>query len=173
MIAATSPPSQFNDPFTGQLVPDPLADRIETDPPGRQQLPATAIADPGDCAIPGLDPAPRAPRANSSTRPAHVRCTVVTAGREGVTLLNRSVVRDGLNDSADALAQLSEALFETQVLPCQLLVLDKVQGASHFDLPVERAIALHARLAARLPGYLVPRPVRGASGAPAKLPVTA
>jgi EF-P beta-lysylation protein EpmB len=104
---------------------------------------------------------------------ASVRLACSRLAREGVTLLNQSVLLAGVNDSADALAQLSEALFETQVLPYYLHVLDKVHGAAHFDLPVERALALHAELAARLPGYLVPRLVREVPGAPAKLPVTA
>ena len=74
----------------------------------------------------------------------------------GVTLLNQSVLLKGVNDSVEALAQLSEALFETQVLPYYLHVLDKVRGAAHFDMPEARALQLHRDLTARLPGYLVP-----------------
>jgi L-lysine 2,3-aminomutase len=43
------------------------------------------------------------------------------------------------------------------VLPYYWHVLDKVQGAAHFDLPMERARLLHAGMRAKLPGYLVPR----------------
>lgn len=89
----------------------------------------------------------------------------------GCTLLNQSVLLAGVNDSAETLAQLSEALFETQVLPYYLHVLDKVQGAAHFDLPEARALQLHQELTARLPGYLVPRLVREVAGAPAKTAV--
>jgi EF-P beta-lysylation protein EpmB len=103
---------------------------------------------------------------------ASVRLACRRLAQAGVILLNQSVLLAGVNDSVDALAHLSEALFETQVLPYYLHVLDKVQGAAHFDLPAERALALHAELAARLPGYLVPRLVREVPGAPAKLPVT-
>lgn len=90
-----------------------------------------------------------------------------------VTLLNQSVLLKGVNDHVAALAELSEALFETQVLPYYLHVLDKVQGAAHFDLPETRALELHRELTARLPGYLVPRLVREVAGAPAKTAVVA
>jgi EF-P beta-lysylation protein EpmB len=89
----------------------------------------------------------------------------------GATLLNQSVLLAGVNDTVEALAELSEALFETQVLPYYLHVLDKVQGAAHFDIGTERALRLHEELTARLPGYLVPRLVREVPGAPAKTPV--
>jgi len=89
----------------------------------------------------------------------------------GVTLLNQSVLLKGVNDSVDALAELSEALFETHVLPYYLHVLDKVRGAAHFDLPESRALQLHQELTARLPGYLVPKLVREIAGAPAKTAV--
>jgi EF-P beta-lysylation protein EpmB len=91
----------------------------------------------------------------------------------GVTLLNQSVLLKGVNDSVSALAELSEALFETQVLPYYLHVLDKVQGAAHYDLPEARALQLHRELTARLPGYLVPKLVREIAGAPAKSAVVA
>jgi L-lysine 2,3-aminomutase len=81
------------------------------------------------------------------------------------------VLLKGVNDSVSALEQLSEALFETQVLPYYLHVLDKVQGAAHFDMPEARALQLHRDLTARLPGYLVPRLVREVAGAPSKTAV--
>ncbi|MBM0107019.1 EF-P beta-lysylation protein EpmB [Steroidobacter sp. S1-65] len=89
----------------------------------------------------------------------------------GVTLLNQGVLLAGINDSVAALVELSEALFETHVLPYYLHVLDKVQGAAHFDLPEARALELHRELTARLPGYLVPKLVREVAGAPSKTAV--
>jgi EF-P beta-lysylation protein EpmB len=91
----------------------------------------------------------------------------------GVTLLNQSVLLRGVNDSVEALAELSEALFATHVLPYYLHVLDKVQGAAHFDLPEAEALRLHQELTARLPGYLVPRLVREIAGQPSKSAVVA
>jgi L-lysine 2,3-aminomutase len=86
----------------------------------------------------------------------------------GATLLNQSVLLRGVNDSVDALAELSEALFEHGVLPYYLHVLDPVRGAAHFDVPDDAARELVGRLAQRLPGYLVPRLVRETPGAGAK-----
>jgi EF-P beta-lysylation protein EpmB len=87
----------------------------------------------------------------------------------GVTLLNQSVLLRGVNDDADALAQMSEGLFAAGVLPYYLHVLDKVRGAAHFDVPEPAARKLHAQLSARLPGYLVPRLVREVMGAASKI----
>jgi EF-P beta-lysylation protein EpmB len=89
----------------------------------------------------------------------------------GATLLNQSVLLAGVNDSVGALSELSEALFAAGVLPYYLHVLDKVQGAAHFDVSEARALELHAQLRQRLPGYLVPRLVREVAGAPGKIPV--
>jgi EF-P beta-lysylation protein EpmB len=91
----------------------------------------------------------------------------------GVTLLNQSVLLAGVNDDEDALAELSEALFDAGVLPYYLHLLDKVHGAAHFEVDVARALQLHATLIARLPGYLVPRLVREVAGEVAKSSVHA
>ena len=89
----------------------------------------------------------------------------------GATVLNQSVLLAHINDSADALTDLSEALFASGVLPYYLHVLDRVHGAAHFDVSELDALALHAELTARLPGYLVPKLVREVPGALAKTPV--
>ena len=90
----------------------------------------------------------------------------------GVTLLNQTVLLRQVNDSAEALAELSEALFAAQVLPYYLNLLDPVAGAAHFDVPEADALRLMEALRARLPGYLVPKLVREVPGAPSKMPVT-
>ncbi len=89
----------------------------------------------------------------------------------GVTVLNQSVLLAGVNDDADALVRLSERLFACGVLPYYLHALDAVLGASHFAVGNARAAALIASVAARLPGYLVPRLVREQPGAPGKTPI--
>jgi KamA family protein len=86
----------------------------------------------------------------------------------GVTLLNQSVLLRGVNDSVAALTQLSAALFAAGVLPYYLHLLDRVQGAAHFDVSEEVGRQLMAGLNACLPGYLVPRLVREVTGAPGK-----
>jgi EF-P beta-lysylation protein EpmB len=89
-----------------------------------------------------------------------------------VTLLNQSVLLSGINDSADALSQLSETLFEAGILPYYLSLLDRVQGAAHFEVSEARGVELIRTLAARLPGYLVPKLVREIAGARGKTSVS-
>jgi KamA family protein len=91
--------------------------------------------------------------------------------KAGITLLNQSVLLKGINDEAETLIQLSERLFDAGILPYYLHTLDKVKGAAHFDLNRERALQLHAEIARRLPGFLVPKLVCEQPGAPAKTPV--
>ncbi|AGA90970.1 lysine-2,3-aminomutase-related protein [Thioflavicoccus mobilis 8321] len=85
-----------------------------------------------------------------------------------VQLLNQSVLLRGVNDDAGRLTALSEALFESGVLPYYLHLLDRVRGAAHFEVDEGRAVQLLAEVRARLPGYLVPRLVREETGHPSK-----
>jgi EF-P beta-lysylation protein EpmB len=89
----------------------------------------------------------------------------------GVTLLNQAVLLRGVNDSMEALADLSERGFAAGVLPYYLHQLDRVAGAAHFEVDDASARSLHAALAARLSGYLVPRLVREVAGDPGKRPL--
>jgi EF-P beta-lysylation protein EpmB len=91
----------------------------------------------------------------------------------GATLLNQSVLLRGVNDSVDALAALSARGYAAGVLPYYLHQLDRVQGAAHFEVDDATALALHAQLASRLPGYLVPKLVREVAGGPGKRPLQA
>lgn len=86
----------------------------------------------------------------------------------GISLFNQSVLLRGVNDDATTLVALSEKLFEAGVTPYYLHLLDRVQGAAHFEVPEAEAQKLHLALQAELPGYLVPRLVREESGMPAK-----
>ena len=76
-----------------------------------------------------------------------------------------------LNDNDGVLAALSERLFKAGVLPYYLHLLDKVQGAAHFQVSEQRAQQLIEALLARLPGYLVPRLVQELPGAASKVPI--
>ncbi|MHB8447060.1 MAG: EF-P beta-lysylation protein EpmB [Rudaea sp.] len=89
----------------------------------------------------------------------------------GASLLNQSVLLRGVNDSGDALANLSTRLFSAGVLPYYLHQLDRVAGAAHFAVDDKRAGELIAQLRGRLSGYLVPRLVREIAGEPAKTPL--
>lgn len=95
------------------------------------------------------------------------------AAASGLVLLNQAVLLRGVNDSTDALANLCERGYAAGVLPYYLHQLDRVEGAAHFEVDDGQALALHATLAARLPGYLVPRLVREIAGEASKTPLVA
>jgi EF-P beta-lysylation protein EpmB len=82
----------------------------------------------------------------------------------GCYLLNQSVLLTGINDNPDILAALSHALFAYGVMPYYLHVLDKVQGAAHFDMNFSKATIIYHQLQLMLPGYLLPRLAREEPG---------
>jgi KamA family protein len=86
----------------------------------------------------------------------------------GVPLFNQSVLLRGVNDDDDVLAELSRRLIELGVTPYYLHQLDRVDGAAHFEVPVERGLKLIADLRRNLPGYAVPRYVREVPGETSK-----
>lgn len=89
----------------------------------------------------------------------------------GVLILNQAVLLRNINDKLRVLSDLSELLFEFNVVPYYLHLLDPVKGAHHFDVPEHEAQQLYKQLLARLPGYLVPRLVRELSGEASKSPI--
>lgn len=88
--------------------------------------------------------------------------------KSGVTLLNQGVLLRGVNNSAGALANLSNALFDVGVIPYYMHVLDKVQGAAHFMVDDDEAREIMRKLMTRVSGYLVPRLTREIGGEPSK-----
>lgn len=108
--------------------------------------------------------------ANEIDEDVREACRLLRA--QGVTLLNQSVLLRGVNDDVNTLAELSLSLFDAGVLPYYLHVLDHVRGTGHFEVTDTQAVEIAAGLAARLPGYLVPRLVREVAGAASKVPVT-
>ncbi|VUD51678.1 L-lysine 2,3-aminomutase [Thalassocella blandensis] len=89
----------------------------------------------------------------------------------GITLLNQTVLLRGINDDANSLTTLSKRLFSARALPYYLHLLDKVNGASHFNVEESDAIDLHRQLLASLPGYLVPKLVKEVPDKPSKVPI--
>lgn len=87
------------------------------------------------------------------------------------TVLNQTVLLRGINDNIQTLVKLSERLFDCGVLPYYLHLLDKVKGASHFDMLEEDAVSLYRDLMCELPGYLLPKLVRETAGEPYKVPI--
>ena len=91
--------------------------------------------------------------------------------QNNILVLNQTVLLKGVNDSAQTLVDLSYRLFEAQVLPYYLHVLDKVKGAQHFDLDSSKIDEIYKEVLANLPGYLVPKLVREIAGEKNKTPL--
>ncbi|NOX75864.1 MAG: EF-P beta-lysylation protein EpmB [Gammaproteobacteria bacterium] len=89
----------------------------------------------------------------------------------GVFLLNQAVLLRDINDTVEAQEALSETLFEVGVLPYYLHLLDRVQGAAHFEVSEPEARRLLSGLQQRLPGFLTPKLVREIAGKSHKIPV--
>lgn len=100
---------------------------------------------------------------NSDVKEAMQRLT-----KAGVVLLNQAVLLKGVNDNADALVNLSESLFDAGIQPYYLHLLDKVEGAAHFDLPLTQVQKLQSEMNQRLSGFLVPKFAYEVAGAASK-----
>jgi EF-P beta-lysylation protein EpmB len=88
--------------------------------------------------------------------------------KNGITLLNQSVLLKGVNDDAAVLCELSERLFQHGMIPYYLHLLDKATGTGHFAVSETEALLLMERVQARLSGYLVPKLVKEVAGAESK-----
>ena len=93
-----------------------------------------------------------------------IRDNLVALRTAGTHVLNQTVLLKGVNDDADTLCRLSYRLLDMGILPYYLHLLDKVQGAAHFDMSLEKATSIFGELQSLLPGYLVPRLVREEPG---------
>ncbi len=89
----------------------------------------------------------------------------------GCTVLNQSVLLQGVNDSSDTLIELSRRLIAAGILPYYLHQLDQAHGTAHFHVPIETGRRIVARMRKELPGYLVPRYVQEIAGAEYKTPL--
>jgi L-lysine 2,3-aminomutase len=86
----------------------------------------------------------------------------------GVMVLNQSVLLKDINDSVEALINLSERLVENNVMPYYLHLLDPVAGAAHYDVSTEQAQKLIQDMQASVSGYLVPKLVKEEIGTASK-----
>ncbi len=98
----------------------------------------------------------------------HVEAALKRLANVGVLLLNQSVLLRGVNDQVDTLAELSHRLLDCRVVPYYLHQLDRVAGAAHFEVPIERGVQLVHQLRARMAGYGVPRFAREVAGQASK-----
>jgi len=92
--------------------------------------------------------------------------------KASITLLNQTVLLKGVNDDPKTLTDLSYRLFDNDIQPYYLHLLDKVDGAIHFDIAQEDALTIYKKVQKRLPGYLVPKLVSEIQGETNKTLIT-
>jgi EF-P beta-lysylation protein EpmB len=90
----------------------------------------------------------------------------------GIPVLNQAVLLRGVNDDADTLIELCRRLVDHRIGPYYLHQLDRVRGASHFEVPISKGRQLMKRLRESLPGYAVPAYVVEDAGKRSKTPIT-
>ncbi len=88
--------------------------------------------------------------------------------RLGIPILSQTVLLQGVNDSVESLVLLMKGLGNIGVIPYYLHQLDKVQGAHHFEVPIEDGKTLIEEMRKVLSGYLVPLYVQEIPGMPGK-----
>jgi len=91
--------------------------------------------------------------------------------KSGTNILNQTVLLRGINDDVDTLVELSELLVNHGVQPYYLHQLDRVAGASHFEVAMDRGKELMREIRKRLPGYAVPTYVKEEPGEASKTPI--
>lgn len=97
-----------------------------------------------------------------------LRDVVTALNQLNCRVYNQAVLLKGVNDCAQTLCDLSEACFQAGIQPYYLHLLDRVQGASHFEVSVQDARKLLCEVRKELPGYLVPQLTIEEPGAPSK-----
>jgi EF-P beta-lysylation protein EpmB len=80
--------------------------------------------------------------------------------KRGVTVLSQTVLLKDVNDQEQVLEELFRKLVNQGIMPYYLHQLDRVQGAAHFEVSVERGLELIRYLEGVLPGYGVPKYVQ-------------
>jgi len=78
----------------------------------------------------------------------------------GVPLLSQTVLLKGVNDNASILEALFNTLVDHGILPYYLHQMDKLQGAKHFEVPIEKGLKIYEILEKRLSGYALPKYVK-------------
>ena len=86
----------------------------------------------------------------------------------GIPVLNQAVLLKGVNDDLMTLKELCETLADHGILPYYLHQLDRVQGAAHFEVPLQRGLQLMEALRKELSGYALPRYMQEIPGEPSK-----
>jgi lysine 2,3-aminomutase len=89
----------------------------------------------------------------------------------GYPVLCQSVLLKGVNDTITTLQTLFESLVNVGIIPYYLHQLDRVQGAAHFEVPLEEGKKLIEQLRSYLPGYAIPSYVAEIPQEPSKTPL--
>jgi lysine 2,3-aminomutase len=89
----------------------------------------------------------------------------------GIPLLAQTVLLKGVNDDAEALAQLMRALVELRVKPYYLHHLDAAPGTSHFRTTIAEGQRLMRTLRGRISGLAQPTYVLDIPGGHGKVPI--
>lgn len=76
--------------------------------------------------------------------------------RQGVILLNQTVLLKGVNDSIATQEALCRLLANEGIQPYYLHQLDPIEGAAHFEIPLDYGKQIVQELRGRLSGYAVP-----------------
>jgi lysine 2,3-aminomutase len=91
--------------------------------------------------------------------------------RQGIPVLNQSVLLRGVNDSDETLLALLRGLSERMVRPYYLHHPDLTVGTQHLRVSLDRGLALARALRGRLPGHAIPTYVLDIPGGLGKVPV--
>ena len=86
----------------------------------------------------------------------------------GIPVLNQAVLLRGVNDEVEVLEALCSKLINHRIQPYYLHQLDRVRGAAHFEVPIERGLEIIEDLRGRLPGYAMPQYVAENAGEKSK-----
>lgn len=102
----------------------------------------------------------------------HIFSALRAVQRLGIPILTQTVLLRGINDDVNTLKELFTLFIDHGILPYYLHQLDKVIGASHFEVSIEEGKQLMAELTKQMPGYSLPRYVQEVAGAASKIPIT-
>lgn len=89
--------------------------------------------------------------------------------KQGIMILNQSVLLKSINDSPEVLAQLHNKLISTGIKPYALHSIDPSQGTKHFKVPVYKGKKILSRLRQTESGISLPHYVLDRSGGRGKI----
>ncbi|MDB5734079.1 MAG: lysine 2,3-aminomutase YodO family protein [Alphaproteobacteria bacterium] len=102
---------------------------------------------------------------------AEARRAVARLADGGIMLVSQSVLLKGVNDNADALAELMRAFVENRIKPYYLHHPDLAPGTAHFRIGIAQGLALVKQLRARLSGLAMPTYMLDIPGGFGKVPL--